>query len=239
MAEQRDFWSKLEIASSIIGGVFLPLMVWYVGGELEAQQDEAAEEQLRADRAISLLGYMGSENPRQRLLAAKTAEYLLDQNQLPEELWLAFLEIAATDTNPQVVEAYTGLVSERSASDPEFAERAEATYKDIEPRVSIHYSTPRQEALARKLVREFKGLDFVVPPIDLEPLASSQFELRCFRDSEFELAKQTAERLRNAGYDIKARQVNVANLNRVPRWHYEVWIGENAQAEMPAASPPQ
>ena len=78
MSEERDAWSKAEVISSIIGGIFLPLIVWYVGHSLEQQQARSdaeqleldrqqAEDQLRTERAISLLGYLSSENDRERL----------------------------------------------------------------------------------------------------------------------------------------------------------------------------
>jgi hypothetical protein len=88
-SEPRDKWDKFDIAGKVIGGLLLPIIILVVSQGYTTQQKDADNARLaqqkasddaqrNADRVTLLLTHLASENARERLLALKFTEYLLD-----------------------------------------------------------------------------------------------------------------------------------------------------------------
>ena len=93
--EQRDTWYKAEVIAQIIGAIFIPFALFYVGAQYEAQQDLKRQSESRVNRLTSLIEHLSSSSPRERKLAFAIANYLMAQKQLPEKA-SGVLAIAAT-----------------------------------------------------------------------------------------------------------------------------------------------
>lgn len=243
MSEQRDFWGKLEIASSIIGGIFLPLMIWWVGSELENQERESdqaqleldreqSESQLKADRALAMLDLLTDANPQKRLLAAKTAEYLNESNQLPEELWPVFVEVGRNDTNEAVAQSVAMLVQLKADSDSAFKAEINEALAETDPTVYVHYSLPLQSKLAQRVGKDLRAAGFTVPRPDRKRMSGNKIHVRIFREDEMTEGSKVAEALNAAGIPAETQYVKGYEdkpdlLDRT----YEVWIGEDVSRQ--------
>jgi hypothetical protein len=84
--EARDGWSKLEVLSKVISGIFVPLLVFYFGSLFAAQQKEAEESQRRSDRISELSRQLASDNPRERGLALGVLQEFERRGVFPSEL---------------------------------------------------------------------------------------------------------------------------------------------------------
>ena len=235
MSEKRDIWSKVEIVSSVVGGILLPIIVWWVGNALEQQQAESdaaqlaldrqqAEDELRTERAITLVEHMSSDNDRERLLAAKTAKSLYDKKLLPDELWEVFVEVAKSDPNPEVVAAITETLMARSDVDTAFADDVEDAFDELPIRVFIHYPTPAHKSLAESIATLLEKQGYEVRPLDLKPMSGSSVKVLAFRPEELDLAEATVDLL-SADNHTATPEIRKGFENQTRFRQLEIWIG--------------
>lgn len=93
-SEPRDGWTKIDIGAKTIGAVFIPAALLVLARDYRQQDIQRGNEVFRvqisqqnADRATNLLGHLVSDKPYERKLAVRMAEYLDQNQQLPQGSW--------------------------------------------------------------------------------------------------------------------------------------------------------
>jgi len=254
--ETKDSWSKTQI--------LLPLVIALVGGiftysqhqsdvnrlkqdkvESEsrlAQQEKNEVEKLKADRAITLLKHLSSDNERERFLALKFCGHLISKEQFPLEMLEVLEQIRTDDKNPEnqkaardslvkgaqttVKTAQQNIAIQRAA-----ANVAPEIINNLPARIYLQFQRemPRDQAEEIEKMLEAKGWN--VPGIEAVNQVPSQNELRYFAGGNNTDAdvQNIVQILKGLNIEVKTVDLskNYPNSKTRPR-HYEIWLSKNS-----------
>lgn len=156
----RDGWGKFDIAIKAIAALLIPVVIllvsqWYASQQKKADEDRlkqeqaAAEAQQNSDRVTLLLSHLASENTRERLLALKFVEYLVQSGQFPEALLPAVLSMV-NDQVPEVAHDASHTFEEVLNKSPDLARSVEqAAQTNSETRQSVQKAVTLNPDLKR------------------------------------------------------------------------------------------
>src|SRR5215472_6934680 len=142
--EPRDNWSKAEVIGKTIAGIFLPIILLYVGNLYTSRQEKDTNarlaheqkneiDQRNADRVSTFLNHLASNNATERKLTLEVISYLAQINEFPEAL-LAVVVSTAADSDPEVAHAGVAAVTQVAEASPE---KASAVVKAFEASPAI------------------------------------------------------------------------------------------------------
>lgn len=167
MENKRDFWSKLQVISGILASVLIPLVIFWIGTEMNRRQAERDRYQQNADRVTTIIKSLSSENPRERKMALSFADYLAQSGQFPEELFPVFLSIINTDPNREVAEEATQVLQEAATRNVKLERSLNEVLTEMKPVVYIQYTRPEMRSKALELQQLFKENRLNAPGIEL------------------------------------------------------------------------
>ncbi len=234
MEKNRDFWSKIEVVSKIIGAILIPLTIFLVGQKFNEEKEIANKNQRDFQNTIELLKLCNSENDKLRLSGFNYAEYLQRKNLLDEELIPILSRVQSEEKNSETA-IKTGEVFEKIKSNFDKNPIVNDLDSDLVTRVYFHINQENQRGNANRLKSflESKRNDFKnglnVPGIELKDYSFQISQLRVFKKEEIELANKIAdvvnkfERISIQVVDLSERY---PNSNIRPR-HFEIWLGND------------
>src|SRR5215472_8293119 len=162
--EPRDKWSKAEVIGKTIAGIFLPIILLYLGNMYASKQEKANEARLahdqkaemaqrNADRVGTFLNHLASNNPTERKLTLQVVSYLAQTNEFPEEL-LTVVISTVDDKDPDVAREGSMALAQVAQSNPDkakaIAKAAEASDKVAKSVASASDSHPELREAIRK-----------------------------------------------------------------------------------------
>ncbi len=141
--EAKSNWKEnVDLLLKILSGVLIPVTI-VVAGHLVArqqeesnaaslkQQQEAALAERNADRAANLLKSLASDNVRERQLAVRVIEHLIQNNNFPPELGPALIAVSLSDADPEVARVASEALPQAYKANPELEKTAIAETQRI------------------------------------------------------------------------------------------------------------
>lgn len=234
MKENKDFWSKIEVVSKIVGAILIPLTIFLVGQKFNKEKEIANKNQRDFQNTIELLKLCNSENDKLRLSGFNYAEYLQRKNLLDKELIPILSRVQSEEKNSETA-IKTGEVFEKIKSNFNKNNAVDNLDTDLVTRVYFHINQQNQRESASRLKSflESKGSDFKnglnVPGIELKDYSFRISQLRVFKKEEIELANKIVNVI-NEFDGISVELVDLSsrypNSNIRPR-HFELWVGND------------
>ncbi|HJQ69926.1 MAG TPA: hypothetical protein VKA70_13190 [Blastocatellia bacterium] len=221
---------RKQLVVSLVVGLILVLVL--IGAYLQIRNYQARK------IATLLLG-VTSNNANERLEALTSAEALLRDEKVPEQVVVAVLSIGASDPDPRVAEEASRLIKALSTSNDELADSlSEAAESDatlaskLPPRFYIHLANPNQKKRAEQIEAALVKQGYIVPPCEVvgENLAPPRDIMKYFhqeeeRQSIIDLLINTDGHAWTAVY-VKGYEDSA----RVRPGHFEIWLA-NEEAE--------
>lgn len=162
--ESKDGWDKVAIITAVIGSLLLPIIIflasyWFTEQQRQAdearlnEQKKADAAQTNADRISALLTHLASNNPKERLLAWRFANYLVQNGLFPEELSLQDLSLdALDDDDAAVTHAASHVLTEAVTLKPELKKSIEtAAETDLKTREKLSRAAAKSPDLAKAI----------------------------------------------------------------------------------------
>jgi hypothetical protein len=174
---------KLLIVSLVVG---LILILILIGAYLQIRNYQARK------IATLLLG-VTSNNANERLSTLSSAETLLRDEKVPEQVVVAVLSIGASDPDPRVAAEASRLIKALSTSDEELADSlSEAAERDstlastLPSRFYIHLANTNQIKRAEGIEAALVKQGYIVPPFEVvgENLAPPRDIMKYFHQQE-------------------------------------------------------
>lgn len=234
MEENKDFWSRLEVVSKIIGAILIPLTIFLVGQKFNKEKEIANRNQRDFQNTIELLKLCNSENDELRLSGFNYAEYLQRKKLLDEELIPILSRVQSEEKNSETA-IKTGEVFEKIKSNINENTTVNDLDSDLVTRVYFHINQDNQRDNANRLKRflESKGNGFRnglnIPGIELKEYSFQISQLRVFKKDEIELANKIADVVAEFG-GISIEVVDLSNRypnSSIRPRHFEIWLGND------------
>jgi len=190
MSESRDCLSIIEILSKIFAALVLPIILFFLGNSFNTQLKNS-------ERLTTMLKHLSSENPREREIATKVAQFFGENNQLPKELLPVLLDIANNDSNKNVTIKVRQSLTEMAEKNPSIKQTIKGGF---DPIVYIQIADEIQREKAKKVQSELRQNGFSAPGIENikgKATIPSNMEIRYFSDEEKNQAEKIGDVLKN------------------------------------------
>ncbi|MDH7444964.1 hypothetical protein [Aquimarina sp. 2201CG14-23] len=232
MSDNKDFWSKLEVISKIIGAILIPLTIFLVGQKFNQEKELANKNQRDFQNTIELLKLCNNENDELRLAGFDYAVYLQGKNLLDDGL-IPILSRVQADEKDSETAIKTGEIFETIKSNSKSNAQLKDLDTDLFSRVYFHINQKNQRNRAKELKSflESKEGEFEngisVPGIELKEYSFQESQLRVFKKEELKLARKIVNVVRDFGASIQVVDLSkrYPNANIRPR-HFEIWLGD-------------
>ncbi len=262
---------KLEIVKTI-GGILIPVSIFFAGAwisnadkkasEARLEQDKKAsesrlEQQMKSDKEkdeaalmANLLKNFSSEKTKERIIAVKYAETLINNGKV-SQVYLSIIDLAKDDSNPEVAEAATKAtenIQQKVKSDPtsEFTKQLATLNKSsnikvlenvsFRPRIFLHIFDDSQRIGAEKIetLLESKEYNFLVPGIERVKAVPNNITIKYYHDGD---DVKTANNLKKLLESQNLKPVEVAriegfeNSKSVKLGTIEIWFNKETFRE--------
>ena len=231
-------WQKLPAVAEAFSKLLLPLVIAGLGVVFGYIQHRADVEQRKADRVTSFITHLASTNDKEREIAIRVMNVLIEKNQLPTELNLALFS-SADDSNETISQlsqaALTSLAKTDTSLEKKFAQEVERNpelEKKVQARVFIHINTKLAQEGQFEIIGDYletKG--YIVPEIQKVNVFSKKTQLRYFRENEKKQVDEIIKHLLDLGFaEVDDRIFRKYASSTRPRT-YELWLGSSDDYE--------
>jgi hypothetical protein len=221
MADTRDFWSKVQVLTSLIaalGGVAIPVTLFLVGNRFSERQRSAAEKQLQADRVERMLAHLASEKSDEKKLAVRILEFFVSEQQFPGELLPAVMEIASSDAKEDVAASATRVLQKAAQSrEPQIAKEAQRGLSALPPRINVHPTPAWDERKTKGALFDLSHGDVVVAPQAPVHDPPKETQLRYYRQEDAAQAQEMVTRLSERGIQAVATDLSHSSAQEAVR----------------------
>ncbi|OUS01064.1 hypothetical protein A9Q86_09985 [Flavobacteriales bacterium 33_180_T64] len=231
MEKNRDFWSKFEVISRIIGVILIPLTIFLVGQKFNNEKEQANKHQRDFQNTVELLKLCNNENKDLRIAGFNYAEYLQKKSLLDDGLIHILSSVQAEEKNSETA-IKTGEILEQIKSNSKNNDELKDLDVKLFSRVYFHINNENQRANAGKLKsiiesneNEFKkGIS--IPGIEFKEYGFMKSQFRVFKPEEVNLANKIVNIIKESGIPIELIDLSnrYQNSNIRPR-HFEIWLG--------------
>jgi hypothetical protein len=234
--KQRDWLDYLDIFGKVIASVALPLALFFAGRVIADQQAINEDLRRREDRVTDLLRYLGSKEPKERLLGISVLRGIGGNGKLPPELSSALVEIALTDDDISAKNAAFGAYDAQAVkpapidSSPTDSQPAPppppavVRGAQLPARLYLNIVEENQREGAKALSARVARDDLVVPGIERVAKARLQRnELRYFWPDDEAEAERIAATLRQLEVPVSVVFPERFAKSGRPR-HFELWL---------------
>jgi hypothetical protein len=243
MAEQRDGWAKAEIFSKIISALFLPIVLLVLGTWISQQQRKAEQvkseqqrmaEQIKleaennANRLTTMLKFLASDSPRERLLATKVTVYFGEKNQLPPELVPVLVEVIKNDESMAVADSAIQSLTKTAETNKALGPDIEKTLAGLPARVYIQIASESQRERGKHIREKLTEEGLLVPGIQNiggKAEIPKTTDVRYFNDQDKITAETIAQILRSNG--VASASPHPVRGMRAKPGTLEIWFSRN------------
>ncbi len=234
MIEKHDRWSKAEIISKITSALILPIVLLVIANTYNKQQQETEilrnKAENSANRLTTMLKSLSSENPKERELAIRVAEFFSKNDQLPNELIPVLLSIASSDPNKDVSSEARQSLKNMAKENKSLASVINEGLTILPQIVYIQIANENQREKAQKLQADLRkngysapGIENVGDEIGSKPTLPQNTEVRYFNVEDKNHVEKIIGILKSNGF----QNVSPVPIRLEKTEPIEIWFSPN------------
>jgi hypothetical protein len=227
MNEKRDNWSKIDVIGKILGGILLPFVIFFVGTNINIQQQRKEQNQKNIDRVSSIIKSLSSENKREKELTLVFAKFLAQKKQFPEELFPVFLNVINSETDFDLAQEATNVLTVVGQTNEVVSNEVKNLKSDKTPLIYIQYKNDSSYTKAVQIHKILLSEGYRSPGIEhLEKAILKGNDLRYFSNSSEEVAfsNQLIKLIKPIIGEPKIYDMSERYKGEIKPFTYEIWI---------------